>query len=459
MQHIAQTFSAAIREAVFNLDDVLTQTILTGIKQNAIVVGVSLYDNQGSLLGQSGDIGERKQIEGPFKETFSAQLDLFHQENSMKLASIQLYSNNLAIYERLKYGLILVLINSFLKTLILWVFMIYFLKKYLARPIGELSGEVANIDLDKLQKLESDYPYTNELSTLHDRFNDLISRLSSSRQTIEDHRRDLEETIDLRTKQLRIAKDEAEMANKQKSIFLSNMSHELRTPLNAIIGYGELIAEEQKYLSKEDMVKDVKKITTSGQYLLKLINEILDISKIEAGRMDFTANDVDVELLCHRLVDNINPILQQNNNKLELEIDPIQGEFISDGARVSQILLNVLGNAAKYTKNGKIIFRVFEFTKNESPGIMFYIEDTGMGIAPHDLEKVFDKFVQVHDTTKDVLSGSGLGLPFAKKLTEILGGTITASSTLGQGSVFKVFLPNQAKGIGDRWIYSRVSGE
>ncbi|WP_298856146.1 response regulator [uncultured Ruegeria sp.] len=239
--------------------------------------------------------------------------------------------------------------------------------------------------------------------------------------------------------ELRVARDIAETANKTKSTFLANMSHELRTPLNAIIGYSELMLEEAIDHNDEANLSDLKRIQSAGKHLLALINDILDLSKIEAGKMEFDLETFDVYQMIKDVSATVQPLAQKNDNTLEILCSEDVGEMVCDLTKVRQALLNLLSNACKFTKNAKITLSVVR--SKETDQLEFSVADQGIGMSPEQVDKVFEAFTQADSSTTRNYGGTGLGLSITKVFCEQLGGDIHCASTLGKGSTFTIRLP------------------
>jgi hypothetical protein len=241
------------------------------------------------------------------------------------------------------------------------------------------------------------------------------------------------------------AKQAAEAASLAKSQFLANMSHELRTPLNAIIGYSEILQEEAVDLGEEEFVSDLERIHNAGKLLLTLINDILDLSKIEAGHAELELKTFDVSEVVQNVARTVEPLFVPNTNRLNVECPNNIGKLYSDQIKLTQILFNLLSNAAKFTQKGTITLSVERIKNNENSGdceqLIFKCTDTGIGITPEQLQKLFQPFTQADASTTRKYGGTGLGLAIAQKYSQMLGGDITVNSELGKGSTFTLILP------------------
>jgi len=232
-----------------------------------------------------------------------------------------------------------------------------------------------------------------------------------------------------------------EVANRYKSEFLANMSHELRTPLNAIIGYSEMLQEEAEDVGQEAFVPDLQKIHGAGKHLMSLINNILDLSKIEAGKMDFYLEDFEIVPMIQEIVTTIKPLVEKNANTLELHAPDNLGAMHADLTKVRQTLFNLLSNACKFTERGAIILGVNRERVDGEDWISFRVSDTGIGMSPEQTSRLFQSFTQADASTTRKYGGTGLGLAISQKFCQMMGGDITVESAPGQGSIFTVRVP------------------
>jgi signal transduction histidine kinase len=268
-----------------------------------------------------------------------------------------------------------------------------------------------------------------------------IAELQNGREKLRQAYDDLEQRVAQRTQELAIARDAALQASRTKSVFLANMSHELRTPLNAIIGYSDLVQEDALENGYGKIIDDVKKISKAGHHLLSLISDILDLSKIEAGKMELNMGKVEVEPLIRDIQATIATLVEQRNNTLSIEIEGQLGFIDTDITRIRQVLFNLLSNACKFTEQGHITLSACNKVLDQREYVSFRVRDTGIGMTSGQISRVFDEFSQADQSTTRKYGGTGLGLAICKKLTLAMGGTIQVESQPNTGTTFTVNIP------------------
>ena len=252
---------------------------------------------------------------------------------------------------------------------------------------------------------------------------------------------ELEERVAQRTTELAAARDEALEATQAKSSFLASMSHELRTPLNAVIGITEMLRDDADDLGQDDFLEPLDRISRAGKHLLHLINEILDLSKIEAGKIELHLEDFDVPSLVNDAATMARPLADKNANKLTVRCPDDLGSMHADVTRVRQVIFNLLSNACKFTENGEVTLEVTRTRENGGDFVGITVSDTGIGMTAEQLEKLFQEFVQADSETTKKYGGTGLGLAISQRLCQMMGGDISVTSTRGEGTTFVARLP------------------
>src|SRR5438105_9073355 len=309
------------------------------------------------------------------------------------------------------------------------------LQRIISGPILSLAHTAKIVSEQKNYSVRAEKRTDDEIGFLIDRFNGMLSQ-------IEEHEKEIQEV----NEQLVQSEQRARAATQAKSHFLANMSHELRTPLNAIIGYSEMLQEEAQDSGQESFIPDLKKINRSGRHLLDLINDVLDLSKIEAGKMELYLETFDIPNLLEDVSTTVQLLVQKNSNALEVRCPANLGAMRADMTKVRQSLFNLLSNASKFTKNGKITLEAArEISPTDGDWIVFRVSDTGIGMTPEQQDRVFEAFSQADASTARDFGGTGLGLTITKTFCRMMGGDVTLTSEPGKGTTFIIRLPTEVR--------------
>jgi signal transduction histidine kinase/DNA-binding response OmpR family regulator len=279
----------------------------------------------------------------------------------------------------------------------------------------------------------------DELEALADQFNDMAGQLQESYAG-------LEHKVEQRTREVEEKSRQLEIASQHKSQFLASMSHELRTPLNAIIGLTEMMVTNAARFGTEKAAEPLRRVHRAGTHLLGLINQVLDLSKIEAGKLELNPETVNLAPLIEEVMGTARQLAEQNKNQLIVESQPNLEPLTVDPMRLRQILLNLLSNACKFTKQGEVALRVKKVVNGRN-WIEIAVADTGIGMTPEQQAKLFEEFTQADSSTARQYGGTGLGLAITRKLARMMGGDVTLTSEPGKGSVFTVRLPSSADSL------------
>jgi PAS domain S-box-containing protein len=315
---------------------------------------------------------------------------------------------------------------------------------FTAAPLRDTEGNVTGA-IETLQDISERKWAEEELKNYRDHLEDLVEKRAAK---VEKANEQLQLEIAERKRaeeELQKAREAAESANRTKSAFLANMSHELRTPLNAIIGYSEMLMEDTEDLGQEQFISDLKRIHASSKHLLMLINDVLDLSKIEAGKMELYLETFDIESVIQNVVSTIQPLVDKNSNVLKVQCPDDLGTIHADLTKVRQTLFNLLSNACKFTEQGTIWLEVSHETEDGNKWVIFTVRDTGIGMTEKQMEKLFQAFSQAHTSAGDGYGGTGLGLAITQRFCRMMGGDIIAKSEAGVGSTFTIRLPGESK--------------
>ena len=380
----------------------------------------------------NGEVIEKQNPSKSSRAPFIAQTPLFSPSTSELLGSLELqYSGDLF------YTLMTDAQRRLFITVFVIVVLLVLVQRQMVRllnPLNTLAHRVASVDFSQKNRLST--PGKNislEIEQVWHAIDELFIRLSEREAELKHEHETAQQALEQKLK--------AESANKAKSQFLANMSHELRTPLNAIIGYSEMLKEELAGSINTEVCEDLSKIHSAGINLLSLINDVLDISKVEAGKMHLFVEDIKVMHLIKEVVDTVKPMADKKGNELIVHCPEGIGTIEADIAKLRQSLLNLLSNAIKFTHKGTVELSVNRRVNDQQDWINFTVKDTGIGMSEEQLNKVFIAFSQVDSSFTREYSGTGLGLTISRSFARLMGGDISVTSKLGSGSSFMLDLP------------------
>jgi len=386
-----------------------------------------------SLL--DGKVIERRNTVKHKAVPFRVEMPIFSQRTEKLLGSVELEYND-AFYNRLIGEVWWEMGGSMGLALLLLLGMQYWVR-CLLNPLTDLSNRLTHVDLGSQVSLPpADRAVSAEIRQVWSSIEQLLARLRQRDEALEE-----EHTAARAALQAKLV---AEAANQEKSQFLANMSHELRTPLNAIIGYSEMLYDDVNESGNAEMADDLEHIVSSGKHLLSLINDVLDLSKIDAGEMQLYLNDVSLPQLVSEVMSDVESLIVSNGNSVTVDCDERSGSIHTDAARLKQVLVNILGNAAKFTHNGEVSLLVERVVDNGGEWVEFRVIDTGIGISEKQQKHLFKAFTQVDESATRQYGGTGLGLAISASMCQLMGGDITVMSQLESGSEFVIRIPVEA---------------
>lgn len=425
---------------------------LDDLKDDDTILAAAVYSMDNRIIDRYIKPGKEEFIPPPFRPNLDPNAAttfkyLIHEGERIGIIYLKADTSGLAqerILEPMRAMGILGLLS-----ILGGLFAARFLQGSITRPITEL-GKVA-------KKVEAERDFSvraksmgggQEIEAMVTAFNDMLvtvqnrtEELHLATEELEQTNRTLEDKVQERTVELEHAMIAAKDANQAKSAFLAKMSHELRTPMNAIIGYSEILLEDAEDDEDEATCEDLNKILAAARHLLGLINDVLDLSKIEAGRMDLFVEEQSVAGLTEQVYSTVAPLVAKGANEFVIDCPKDIGVIRVDATKLRQILLNLISNAAKFTEKGTITLKVERTSAGTDARIRFSVSDTGIGMSPEQMDRVFEAFTQAEASTASKFGGTGLGLAITKQFAQLMEGDVTLESEMGKGSTFTVDLP------------------
>jgi len=456
MSAVAQIVAGNSTAALAFDDRRAAAEILAALRTDPSIVSACIYTKDGRpfaafLHGESRrDLPRRPGGEGVEFRNGHARLFRRIACDGDWIGTLYLNRDLQDIDTRLKRYAVIVLVGLLVSWLVALVLSSR-LQRVISGPVLRLAETAGRVSAEKSDAVRAEKTGNDEMGALVDRFNEMMAQIQARRLALDEAqsvlRRRVEELcVEIAERQrveeqLLASKQAAEESSRAKSAFLANMSHELRTPLNAIIGYSEMLREEAEDRGDVTPVPDLARITAAGKHLLLLIDDVLDLSKIEAGKTELSFEDVSIVQILEDVAGAIGPPMRKHGNRLILHNGAGPHTMRVDPLKFRQSLYNLLTNACKFTRNGAITLAVVPLTENGADWIEWRVSDTGIGIPPDQLHKLFRSFSQVDVSTTRNYGGTGLGLAISQGLCQLMGGRITVASEPGKGSTFTIRLP------------------
>lgn len=460
LMSLADVIGANSAAALAFNDPKAANETLSALRQDSRILSAAIYTKSGSIFAayrlqhQENDaIPVGPGADGSRLE--HGRFVVFHQIvlDRERIGTLYIQADTQEVYTRLQVGALIVL-GVLLASSLVALILASRLEGVISEPIVNLAHSVAMVSEKQDYSVRVPGTYRDELGQLIAGFNEMLTQIQRRDTALQEAQDHLEATVEQRTRQLQAALDQAEEASRHKSLFLSNMSHELRTPLNSVIGFAWLLQEASVGSLNEMQTRFTRNIITSGQHLLSLINDLLDLTKVEAGKVELQLQPFPLREAIEAAVYGVRPQAEQKQQALEVSMDQDMPIIKADPTRFKQILYNLLSNAVKFTPTeGRISVTVRRASSVERRAqipsafhpddfVDIAVADTGIGIKAEDLAKLFRMFTQLEPALTKQFQGAGLGLALTKQLVELHGGSIWATSAgEGQGSTFTVRLP------------------
>ena len=434
LKTIEKAFYGGIVNSIWHLDEEQIKANTRAIKSIQGIIGVSIISSNNEILSQIGKIGldhkqfttflyEKNENISFEKNLIKHSFEIIHNEFSPdeSLGTVFIYTSESAIYNIVKESLILIFIYSFIIVLVLWFLFNHFSNKYLTQPLTQIIHATQKLSTKKYQEisLNSYIEERSELNTLVDTFNTMSKRIVES------------------FSKLKKQKQELINANQYQTDFLANISHEFKTPLNSINVISSIMSKNSENNLNEKQIQNMKIINKSGQDLLVMINDILDMSKLEAGELQLSLETFSIQELLIGLYERMSPLAKEKGIRLTQQSTLENYSITSDKKIITHVVQNLLSNAIKFTNEGAIQLKISE----NDHFIIINVIDSGIGIAENKIENIFDRFKQVDGSTKRKYGGTGLGLAISKDFALFIKGELTVTSELSQGSNFQFSFP------------------
>ncbi len=443
LKNLELSFGKSLQKALWTEDMKGLKAALHGVSSNDFIKGLVITNEDGQEIQKKGRITN---LEGVtiLDKLFSHSFDIKSQGGDEILGRGEFFSSNRIIYNRIKYSLILIVLNSIIKTSLLWLIMIVFIKKYLERPLEKLKEELNELNLDDIKKIDYVSSKKNQFSLLVDAYNDLLERLKSYRDQIVFNQENLKSLVQRKTQELEEAVVQSRQNSNVKEQFLANISHEVRTPLNGIIGIGEIL-ESKSDLTDEERLHFTQDLKQSARNLLLLLDNIIELSKINTNKIILENNNFNLRALGAELLSMFESQAKEKGCSLNVVFqDGLPEQIFFDRKKLMHALFGFLHNSVKFTQFGEIGIKFFcahRCEEGEECNLIIEVYDTGIGIPKEELSRILDPFVQKEGQDINEYSGTGIGLSISDGIIKAMNGSIEVESEVGKGTKFTINLP------------------